>query len=323
MGDIACVRPFMPSPSPVSTTETLSPRYVDLDAWPSLDALDAMLESQLAAVAAIRPALPALAEAVEAAAKRLGATGRLVYVGAGTSGRIGVQDGVELTPTFDWPPERMVFAMAGGEPALLRSVENAEDDVEGARARMEALGIGRADVVIGVAASGTTPYTVAAIEAARARGALTIAVASNPGAPLLAAARHAILVETGPEVVAGSTRMKAGTAQKVVLNLFSTQVMVRLGRVYKGLMVHMRPTNAKLRIRGARMVERIVGCDADSAARAFEASGGDVKVALLVANGLTAARARAVLAKNEGDVRAALSEAAFGAGAIEDDFMGP
>ena len=206
-------------------TEDVSARFADLDGWPTRDSVEAMFEAQLAAVAAVRPALGAIADAADEAAAALHRGGRLVYAGAGTSGRVGVQDGAELPPTFDWPFERLVFAMAGGQGALVKSAEGAEDDeAAGARAMDEAL-IGPDDVVIGVAASGTTPYTVAAVRRAAERGAVTVGVANNAGAPLLAVARHKVLAETGAEVVAGSTRMKAGTAQKVVLNLFSTAVL--------------------------------------------------------------------------------------------------
>ena len=300
------------------STETVSPRYYDLDAWTPLEALQAMWEGQMSAVAAVRPALPILAEAADKAARRLGAEGRLVYVGAGTSGRIGVQDGVELTPTFNWPWERVAYAMAGGDKALLRSGENAEDDVEAGAAAMREFKLSDCDIVIGVAASGGTPYTVSAIKTARQAGALTLGVASNPDSALLAAAEYPVLVETGVEVVAGSTRMKAGTAQKVVLNLFSTLVMVRLGRVYRGMMVDMRATNAKLRLRGERMVQRIVGCDPQAARAAFEASGGEVKVALLVANDVEPGRARSILARNNGNIRQALAEVGWGGDPVDD-----
>src|SRR5262249_47883591 len=158
--------------------------------------------------------------------------GRLIYAGAGTSARIGVQDGAELFPTFNWPHEQVAFAIAGGEGALLRAVENAEDSAEGGAARMAELGVGPDDVVIGIAASGNTPYTVAAVKAAKARGALTVGIANNAGTQLLSASDHPILLDTGPEIIAGSTRLKAGTSQKAALNLFSTLLMVRLGRVY-------------------------------------------------------------------------------------------
>lgn len=268
-------------------TEGISPRYVDLDGWPTLDAVEAMFEGQLAAVAAVRPLLPAIAAAAEDAARALGSGGRLVYAGAGTSGRIGVQDGAELPPTFDWPHERLVFALAGGLSALTTSSEGAEDNTEAAVAEMNRLELGACDVVIGLAASGTTPFTIAALRTANERGALTIAVANNRDAPLLAEARHPLLAETGVEVIAGSTRMKAGTAQKVVLNLLSTTIMIRLGHVYRGLMVDMRARNAKLRRRAAAMVAEITGCEREAATAAVARAEGDVKVAALVVLGLT------------------------------------
>src|SRR6185436_4168442 len=208
--------------------------------------------------------------------------GRLIYAGAGTFGRIGVQDGSELLPTYGWPADRLVFVMAGGLGALVQSVEGAEDDeAEGMRAVADA-SIGADDVVIGIAASGTTPFTMGVLRAASTAGAVTIAVANNPEAPLLSVARHAITVDTGTEVVAGSTRMKAGTAQKIVLNLLSTSIMVKLGRVYRGMMVHMRASNVKLRRRAADMVSRIVGCSETDAARLMRRSEGDVKIAVLL-----------------------------------------
>ncbi|MCL4765697.1 MAG: N-acetylmuramic acid 6-phosphate etherase [Hyphomicrobiaceae bacterium] len=291
-------------------TEQISPRYLDLDSWPSGEMIAAMCEGQLAAAAAVRGALDAIADAVDDAAPALRRGGRIVYVGAGTSGRIGVQDGTELPPTYGWPADRLVFAIAGGLDALVHSVEGAEDnEAAGARAMAEA-GVGADDVVIGIAASGTTPYTIGALKAAGAAGAVTIAVANNPGTPLLDAARHPILVETGEEVIAGSTRMKAGTAQKIVLNLFSTAVMVKLGRVYRGLMVHMRATNAKLRRRAERMVCEIVGCTAADAARLVEQADGDVKTAVLLGFGFEPAEAAAVLARHDGNLRAAIREIA-------------
>lgn len=289
-------------------TETLSPRYENLDAWDSIEVLRALYEGQLSAVAAVGPALGAIAAAAEASVPRLKRGGRLVYVGAGTSGRIGVQDGAELPPTFNWPNDRIVFALAGGEGAIFQAVENAEDSGPDGRARMVQVGVGPDDVVLGVAASGTTPFTIAAVEEARARGALTIGLANNPGTGLLAAAEHPVLVETGEEVVGGSTRMKAGTTQKIVLNLFSTLVMVRLGRVYRGRMVHMRPTNAKLRRRSEIMIADITGCDAESAARAFAAAEGDVKLGIVLAMGVPRERAQALLDQHDGNLRPVMDE---------------
>jgi N-acetylmuramic acid 6-phosphate etherase len=289
-------------------TEQISPRFVDLDAWPTEDVVAAMYEGQLAAAAAVRGALKAIGLAVDDALPALRRGGRIVYVGAGTSGRIGVQDGSELPPTFNWPPDRLVFAIAGGLGALVRSVEDAEDShAAGARAMQEAR-ISADDIVLGLAASGTTPYTIGALQAASAAGAVTVAIASNPAAPLFKVARHAILIETGAEVVAGSTRMQAGTAQKIVLNLFSTALMVRLGRVYRGLMVHMRARNEKLRRRSEKIVSHLVGCGEADAARFLDRADGDVKLGVLLALGMDASDAAEALARHDGNLRQVIGE---------------
>ncbi len=290
-------------------TEDISPRYLDLDAWSAADQLRALHESQVEAVAAVGPALAAIASAVESAVPRLRRGGRIIYAGAGTSARIGVQDGAELFPTFNWPSAQVAFVIAGGEAALLRAVENAEDSAEDGMQRIAALGVGANDVVLGIAASGNTPFTVAAVTEARGRGALTVGIANNAGSKLLAAAEHPVLIETGAEAIAGSTRLKAGTAQKVALNLFSTAVMAQLGRVYRGMMVDMRPTNAKLRHRAEQMVAKIAGCSADTAINSLGKAEGDIKTALLVAKGLGVEVAIALLAKHQGNLRAALAEA--------------
>jgi len=287
-------------------TEQISPRYVELDSWPAAEMITAMYEGQLAAAAAVRGALGAIAAAVEDAVPALQRGGRIVYAGAGTSGRIGVQDGAELSPTYDWPAERLVFAMAGGLDALVRSVEGAEDnETAGARAMTDAK-IGSDDVVIGTAASGTTPFTIGALRAANAAGAVTIAVANNPGAPLFNVARHRILADTGSEVVAGSTRMNAGTAQKIVLNLFSTAVMVKMGRVYRGLMVDMRARNAKLRRRAEVMVSEIIQCPEGDATRYLDQADGDVKTAVLLGLGLGRSEAAQLLRRHGGNLRSAI-----------------
>jgi len=288
-------------------TEQISLRYLELDSWPTDEMLVAMYEGQLAAAAAVRSALSAIAAAVEDAVPALQRGGRLVYAGAGTSGRIGVQDGTELPPTFDWPADRLVFAMAGGFDALLRSAEDAEDNEAAGLQAMADAKIGPNDVVIGVAASGTTPFTVGALRASTAAGAVTIAVANNPGAPLFEVARHRILAETGSEVIAGSTRMKAGTAQKIVLNLFSTAVMMKMGRVYRGLMVDMRARNAKLRQRAETIVSEIARCPERDAARYLEQAGGDVKTAVLLGLGLNRNQAAQLLERHGGNLRAAIS----------------
>ena len=196
-----------------------------------------------------------------------------------------MQDGAELLPTFDWPQDRVVFALAGGDGALQTSVEGAEDDEADAARQIDEAMVGAADVVIGVAASGTTPFTVAAISHAAVRGALTIGIANNPATPLLAAARYGIAILTGSELIAGSTRMKAGTAQKVVLNLISTGIMLRLGRVHRGMMVNMHVANAKLKRRAEDMVMRIAGCDETTAATALRDADDDIKLAALIALG--------------------------------------
>ena len=291
-------------------TEHASARYIDIDAWPTADALEAMLEGQMAAVAAVRAALPAIAAAVDDAAAKLGGAGRLVYVGAGTSGRVAVQDGAELPPTFNWPRERLVFAIAGGAAALTRSIEGAEDDMADAERQMADGNVGVGDIVIGLAASGTTPFTVAALAKARAAGAVTIGIANNCGAPLLAVARHGVLIATGAEVIAGSTRMKAGTAQKIALNLISTGLMIKLGRVYRGRMVDMVARNAKLDKRALLMVAELGHCDAACAATALAESGGDLKLAILIASGVSVDEARTLLAEQNGNLRAALEQSA-------------
>lgn len=293
-------------------TEDIDPRYSDLDLWNNAEALRALYQSQVEGLAAVSRALPAIGAAVDQAVPRLRAGGRLVYAGAGTSARIAVQDGAELAPTFNWPRERVAFAIAGGEAALLQAMEGAEDQSAAAKARIAELGVGTNDVVIGLAASGETVFTIAALEAARAAGALTIGVANTPKATLLNACDHPILIDTGAEAIAGSTRLKAGTAQKVVLNLISTLIMVRLGRVYRGLMVDMRPTNAKLRRRAARMVMTITGASQETSEQALANAGDDVKLAALLVQGLDRKAAQALLDKHDGNLRSALKEAAPG-----------
>ncbi len=289
-------------------TESSDPRYLALDEWPAPAAALALWEAQMAAVAAVGPALPAVAAAAEAAAIRLRRQGRLIYCGAGTSGRIGVQDGAELPPTFDWPEERLGLLIAGGVPALTRAIENAEDrtdlavrDITGQKVRQD-------DVLIALAASGATPYALTCISCARECGALTIGIANSPGAPLLTASDHPILVETGPEPIAGSTRLKAGTSQKVVLNLLSTLIMLRLGRVWRGQMVDMVARNEKLRRRALRMVQSLTGCDEPAARNALTRAGGKAKLAILLVQGLDADDATARLAAADGQLGAAMPE---------------
>ncbi len=295
-------------------TEDVDPRFADLDAWSLASAMDAMWEGQLAAVAAIGHALPTITAATQAAQEALGDRGRLIYVGAGTSARVAVQDGAELTPTFAWPQERVRFIIAGGESAFTTSVEGAEDDVVDAAKQVDAAELSPHDVVIAVSASGTTPFTVAALQQAGRCRAVTIGVANNPATALLTSAKYPVLVETGRELIAGSTRMKAGTAQKVVLNLISTGIMLRLGRVYRGMMVSMQSTNAKLKRRAERMVARIAGCGEGEAAQALEQVDGDIKMAALVVLGYDRAEAASILASHKGNLRRVFADLAEGRG---------
>lgn len=297
----------------MTTTETLDVRYLDLDLWPTDLAVTAMLEGQMAAIAALQSQVGAIARAADAAAARLGDGGRLIYVGAGTSGRLAVQDGTELNPTFGWPMDRLVFLMAGGSAALIEAQEGVEDDTATAEADVAACAITPSDVVIGVAASGRTPYTLVAIDHARAAGALTIGITNNPGTLLAQRAELAIVADTGSEVLAGSTRMKAGTAQKAALNLLSTAVMLRLGFVHHGRMVAMRVSNAKLLNRARLMIQDLAAVDADAAAQALAAADNDIRLGIVVAMGVPIADARSLLDAHHGrlrDVLAALGQQA-------------
>lgn len=293
--------------SAVPPTEQPHPDHPALDTYAGEALVRAFAADQALAAQAVQAAAPALAAAVEAAVPRLEAGGRLVYVGAGTSGRLGLLDSVELHPTFSWPPERSLALLAGGEGAVRRAVEGAEDDAAQGAADLRALAVGAADVVLLIAASGRTPYALGAAAAAREAGALTVGFANNPGAPLLAACEHGVLLDTGPEVISGSTRLKAGTAQKIALNTFSSSVMVRLHKVHGNLMVDLRATNAKLQARALRLAMLASGADEAAAGAALAAAGGSVKTAIvMLAAGVDAAEAGHRLAAAAGSVRGAL-----------------
>jgi N-acetylmuramic acid 6-phosphate etherase len=283
---------ILPSPS----TEARNPRTAAIDRCDTLGVLQ-LLQAEDATVAEIvRGALPQLALAVEAALAALRAQGRLIYVGAGTSGRLGVLDAVECVPTFGVEPWQVVGLIAGGAEALVRSVEGAEDDAEAGRRDLEALGPTGRDFVVGLAASGRTPYVLAALEAARDAEARTAAIACNRPSPLLEAAEIAIPLVVGPEAITGSTRLKAGTAQKMALNLLSTATMIRLGKVYGNLMVDVRVTNHKLVQRAVRIVSEVTGVEATEAARLLAETDWRVKPAIVMALlGLTAPEADARL----------------------------
>src|SRR5262245_37825322 len=288
-------------------TERPSPRYADLDKWDPADTLDAMIEGQFAAVAAVRAARPALEAAALAIEGRLRHRGRLVYVGAGTSGRLAVQDGAELMPTFNWPQERLLLLLAGGQDALLRSVEGAEDEVDHAVRLVSQHGIDSKDVLIAVSASGTTPFTLACLREAGLRGALTIGIANNRGTPILKVADHPIWLDTGAEPIAGSTRLKAGTAQKIALNVLSSLLMILLGRVYDGLMVDVQALNEKLMRRSEDILIRLTGQTRDEVREALRRASGSVKLAVMLLNGCDVELAATLLDQAGGRLRTALS----------------
>lgn len=291
----------------MSTTETAASRYAGIETWPMADVVETLIEAQMAAVASVHALRAEMVAAIEAAAERLRGGGRLVYLGAGTSGRIATQDAAELAPTFSWPAERALSLMAGGRRAFTEAIEGAEDDGPAAVAALDAAGVGPADVVLGIAASGRTPFTCAGLAHARALGALTIGVLNNPGGRLAEVCDIALVAATGAEAVAGSTRLKAGTAQKVVLNCLSTGVMLRLGFVYRGRMVEMRPSNDKLKDRAVRMVADLTGAPAARAQAALDASDWSIKTAVVMLSaGLDAAAARARIAETGGTLAAAL-----------------
>ncbi|MCE2724117.1 MAG: N-acetylmuramic acid 6-phosphate etherase [Burkholderiales bacterium] len=290
-------------------TETPNTEHPTLDQYPTGELVSAFVDDQLNAVKAVQAAAPAIAQAVDAAAPRICAGGRLIYAGAGTSGRLGLLDSVELYPTFSWPHERAIAVLAGGAEALYRAVEGAEDSRERGAADIANLALTANDVVLVLAASGTTPYAIGAIEAAKQRGALTIGISNNPGAPVTAAAEIGITLDTGAEIISGSTRLKAGTAQKITLNTFSSALMVKLNKVYGNLMVDVKPTNKKLIARTIRLTMLATGCDEAQASTTLQSCGYHVKTAIVaIKRGVTVDAAIARLASNQGSVAASLAD---------------
>ncbi|WP_327085272.1 N-acetylmuramic acid 6-phosphate etherase [Nonomuraea sp. NBC_01738] len=286
---------------PELSTEQSDPRYSQIDRLPTAQIAELMNQADAAVPAAVAAVLPAVSAAIEAIAARMGSGGRLLYVGAGTSGRLAVLDASECPPTFGTDPSLVQGIIAGGPEALTRSVEGAEDDAEAGAASIAALEVGPLDSVVGVSASGRAPFVLGALAEAGRRGSLTAALSCNADTPLSAAAEHGIEVVVGPEVVTGSTRLKAGTAQKLVLNMISTISMIRLGRTYGNKMIEMSAMNSKLAGRAVRMVGDITGADEESAAKALEAADGQAKVAvLMIQHSLDADGARALLAERGG-----------------------
>ncbi|GGW61505.1 N-acetylmuramic acid 6-phosphate etherase [Streptomyces caelestis] len=292
------------------TTEAFRPELAGIDRLPTLDIARLMNDEDATVAGAVAARLPQIAAAIDALAERMARGGRLVYAGAGTAGRLGVLDASECPPTFNTDPSRVVGLIAGGPQAMVTSVEGAEDSRELARADLEPLGLTPDDTVVGISASGRTPYAIGAVEYARTRGSLTIGLACNPGSPLAAAAEHGIEIVVGPELLTGSTRLKAGTAQKLVLNMLSTITMIRLGKTYGNLMVDVRASNDKLRARSHRIVALATGAGDEEIERALAATDGEVKNAILTiladVDGPTAAR---LLEESDGHLRAALAAA--------------
>ncbi len=289
-------------------TETPSPEHTRLDQYSAIDLVAAFVDDQFNAVKAVRAAAPSIALAVSAAVPRIEAGGRLIYAGAGTSGRLGVLDCVELHPTFSWPHERAIALLAGGQEAMFMAVEGAEDDREQGGAALQALHVGPVDVVLLLSASGATPFVLGVLAAARAAGALTIGIANNTEAPLALQAEIGITLDTGAEVISGSTRLKAGTAQKIALNAFSSALMVRLHKVYGNLMVDLKPTNAKLVWRAVRLTMHATGADERAARSMLEQCEFHVKVAIVaLVKNANVEQAQALLEDAQGSVRMALT----------------
>ena len=288
-------------------TEAVRDETSELDLLDTGAQLEALNAANAEALAAVQSAAPQIAAAVDAIVARLREGGRLVYVGAGTAGRMGVLDASEIPPTFGTDPALVVGLIAGGDRALRHSVEDAEDDPEQGAADLEAIGVDANDAVVGISASGRTPYVVGALAHARRVGALAVGFACNADSELARVADLAIETVVGPEVVTGSTRLKGGTAQKLVLNAISTLAMVKLGKVHGNLMVDVRATNAKLRARAERIVRLATGVEADAAASALAACDGSVKAAILVTlTGVAPEVAIARLEREDGVLRAAL-----------------
>lgn len=290
-------------------TETPSIAHAALDQYATDQLVNAFVDDQFNAVQAVRAAGSQLANAVDAAVPRLMDGGRLIYVGAGTSGRLGLLDSVELYPTFSWPRERAVALLAGGAQAVYQAVEGAEDNFEQGAMDLSATSVSALDVVLLLAASGSTPYALGALAAARAAGALTIGIVNNPLAPLAQQAEIGITLDTGSEVISGSTRLKAGTAQKIALNTFSSSVMVRLNKVHGNLMVDLKPTNAKLVRRAIALTMLATGASQEAASATLQECEFQVKVAIVaLKKNIDAAAARQLLDVAKGSVRLALKD---------------
>jgi N-acetylmuramic acid 6-phosphate etherase len=313
----------MPRPRPPALdygqlpTEAVNPRSTRLDTLPAEAIVKLMLSEEARSVKAAAARAEVIGRAAELVAQRLAGGGRLIYAGAGTSGRLGTLDAVECVPTFGIPPSRVVPVMAGGPQALTRAVEGAEDNVRDAEQRLRRVAVGPADALCCIAASGVTPFARAALEYGRFRRAATIFVTCGRVDGPTQLADVVIELPTGPEVIAGSTRLKAGTATKIVLNAISTTAFVLLGKTYGGLMIDVRPTNAKLWARAVRIVSGLTGLPDDAALKLIQKAGGRAKVALVMHHtGVSAVRARDLLVEHKGSLRAIVGD-------MDDDLRRP
>ncbi|WP_328721036.1 N-acetylmuramic acid 6-phosphate etherase [Streptomyces sp. NBC_00247] len=289
------------------TTEQFRPELAEIDRLPTSEIARIMNGEDRSVPDAVAAQLPRISAAIDAVAERMARGGRLIYLGAGTAGRLGVLDASECPPTFNTSPSEVVGLIAGGPSAMVTAVEGAEDSRELAAADLDGLGLTAEDTVVGISASGRTPYAIGAVEHARARGALTVGLSCNAGSALAAAAEHGIEVVTGPELLTGSTRLKAGTAQKLVLNMISTITMIRLGKTYGNLMVDVRASNEKLHARSRRIVALATGASDQEIEAALAATDGEVKPAILTILGqVDGPTAAGLLAASGGHLRAAL-----------------
>lgn len=289
------------------TTETVNEATKHIDAQDALGIVTLINEEDKKVAAAIEPELGQIAKAVDAVAERFNKGGRIIYCGAGSSGRMGTLDAVELTPTYSVPPERAFGLLAGGEKAMYVAVEGAEDSEELAVEDLKAVKLTPEDSVIGIAASGRTPYTISALGYAKEQGCLTISITCNSSSEMAKVADISIAPVVGPEAISGSTRMKAGTAQKMVVNMLSTGVMVRLGKVYQNYMVHVQPTNEKLVVRATRMISQITGISEDKALLSLEKADKKVAAAIvMIESGCEKEAALDALSKAGGQVRRAI-----------------
>jgi N-acetylmuramic acid 6-phosphate etherase len=295
------------------TTERRNPRSVDIDLFPTERVLKIINGEDALVAAAVASAIPDIAKLVELAVESIRSGGHVIYAGAGTSGRIALTDAAEIAPTFGAPPEWVLAIMAGGPKAFAKAVEGSEDDREKAAADLKSKKLTKDDLLIGIAATGTTPYTLAALEYAQSKGAKTGAIVCGENTPMAKIAQVTVFVNVGPEIITGSTRMKAGTAQKLVLNMFSTAVMIRLGMTYSNWMINVSMTNQKLRERGKHILQEILGVKPNDAAKLVEASGNNLKVAVIMgATGCNRKEAEEKLAATNGNLRSVVAHLGSG-----------